>query len=783
MSAVKLTIDGREISVETGATIFDAARKLKIDIPTFCYDPDLAPNGACRICLVEVEKARTLVASCVAPAGPGMVVHTESPRVVRARRAVLSLMLANHPLDCITCEKTGSCKLQDYCYRYQVAESEFAGDMKNLPYDDSNEYFLRDMNKCILCGICVGKCNEVVGAGAIDFTGRGFTANVGPAYEDAIEASTCVFCGLCIESCPVGALIPRHIMGRGRSWQTEKTTVVCPHCSVGCNLELDVRKDSIVDARAAVKNPVNRDQLCKRGKFGWDFVHHGDRLERPLIKRNGVFVEVEWQEALQTAADNFEELKYRYDAEALMGLCSPKVSNEAAYLFQKLVRSSGSNHVDSFSRYGLIPDTEELIESLDGATSTNSLEELAHTGAVLVVEADLAESHPVIGYRIREAVSRGAKLIVAAPEPGGLADLADYHLALRPGSAVALLIGIAHIILAEGLHDSDYIEKRTRGFAEFKKAIDRYTPVLIAELTGLKEEEVICAARAFAEAKSAAVVSAFSREVGKFGEGFIGALVNLLLLTGNLGKESAGLYLPYPENNMQGCIDMGILPGRLSGYQLLTDRSVREKFERVWDVRLNAKPGTGMAGVLDGGSTGIRALYILGEDPLAASGMDPRVIRFLENLDFLVVQDIFPTETAALADIVLPATTFAEEESTYTNTERRVQLNIRALQSPGEAWPDWLILTHLANTMGYRWAYRSTEEVFAEMAVLNPSYRGIDYERLSARGIQWPCPDRDHPGTDFLYEGRFESGVGSFQSVDYKPRVETAIQSDTTGGA
>ncbi len=785
MSAIELTIDGKKIEVEPGTTILEAARQLGIDIPTFCYDPELPSNGACRICVVEVEKARALVASCVAPAGSDMVVHTASERVINARRAILSLLVANHPLDCITCEKTGECKLQDYCYRYGVADSEFSGEVKELSDDDSNAFFVRDMNKCILCGICVGKCQDVIGAGAIDFTKRGFVANVGPAFEDSIEDSTCVFCGLCIDSCPVGALIPKYSLGKGRPWEITKTRAVCPYCSIGCNVNLHVKANEVIGVTPVETNPVNRGHLCIKGKFGWDYLKSGDRLTRPLIKSNGVFLEVSWEEALALIADNIDEVKTRYGSDAIMGLCSPKTTNEESYLFQKLIRSLGTNNVDSYTRHCHAPAVDGMMEAFGSAAMTNSIEELSDTGAILVVAADPAESHPVISYRVREAVRNGAQLIVADPEPIGLTDLAQHYLPLYEGSAVALVNAMAYIIIEEGLQDQAFIDKRTEGYAAFKAAVSKYSIQDAAEVTGIGEEELRSAARAYAGAEKAAIISTVGANYSAAGGGLVLALANLALLTGNLGKESAGLYLPYGENNLQGVSDMGALPAVLSGYQLVKEKAVRDKFSRSWKTEINQNAGLSAAEVFTSGeNSAIKALYILDENPVTCIGEENvETVQFLANLDFLIVQDIFMTETAALADVILPAAAFAEQEGTYTNTERRVQLTRQAVNPPGEAFPGWAIIAELAGWLGFEWIYDGPSDVFDEMASLTPQYAGMSYERLKTRGLQWPCPSEDHPGTAVLYEGRFSRGLGLFTVVDDQTAVPSRTEISVSSAA
>lgn len=766
MSAVKLIINNKELEVAAGTTILEAARALGIDIPTLCYDPELPPNGACRLCVVEVEKAKSLVASCVTPVAPGMVVHTESARVVSSRREILSLLIANHPLVCITCERTGSCKLQDYCYRYGVADSDFVGETKELPLDASNAFFVRDMNKCILCGICVGKCQEIVGAGAIDFTRRGFVTNVGPAYEDKIEDSTCVFCGLCIDSCPVGALIPKASIGKGRSWQVEKTKTICPYCGVGCGIYLQTRDGEVVDVQPDFNHPASRGHLCARGKFGWDYLKSAERLTTPLVRSEGVFVAVSWKEALGLIVDQLEEILNCFGPAALMGLCSPKVSNEESYLFQKLIRSLGSNNVDSYSRHCHAPAVEGMMKAFGGAAMTNSMEELVSAKAIFLIEADPLTTHPIIGYRIREAVKKGACLIVAQSAEAGLSDLAAHYLPIKPGSAVALANAFAAVIFEENLHDPEFINKRTEGFTAYSNSLEPEVVRRASVLTGISEEQLRQAARAFAGAASAAIVSTAGGSEQEGDSRLVTALANLALLTGNVGRENCGLYLPYSENNLQGSADMGALPNVLTGYQPLKEKTVRDKFARAWKTKISDTPGLSATAMFSGAEgKAVKAMLVMGENPAACGDNREAAADLLRNLDFLVVQDLFMTETAMLADVILPAAGFAEKTGTYTNVGRRVQLNQVAIDPPGDAQPDWAILAELAGWLGFEWEYESPEDVFTEMAALTPQYAGISYERIAGSGLQWPCPHPEHPGSKYLYEGRFLRGLGLFSPI------------------
>ena len=761
MPDIKLTIDGTELQVEPGTTILEAARQIGADIPTLCHHPALKPNGACRLCLVEVEKAKALVASCVTPVAPGMVVHTESERVVKARKDILRLLVANHPLVCIVCEKTGACKLQDYCYRYDIDDSHYSGEVKELPLDESNEFFVRDMNKCILCGICVSMCQDVVGVGAIDFTKRGFATNVGAAYEDKIEDSTCVFCGLCIDHCPVGALTVKSAFGKGRPFELETTKAVCPYCSVGCTLELHTNKEEVTQVTPHCTSPVNRGQLCSKGKFGWDYFQSEARLTAPLIKSEGVFVEVTWEEALSFTVDHLDRIKRLYGDQALMGLVSSLQTNEESYLLQKLIRSLGSNNIDSYTRHCHAPAMRALRHALGSAALTNSIEELCCARAILVVGSEPAKTHPVISYRVHEAVHRGADLITAGAGKESFKSLPRLNFDLKPAAAAVLVNTMAQVILDEELHDQKYVARRGEDFEGFKKAVALYTPERAHEITGLPAEKIKEAARLFARAESAAIVAGAG--TGAEGEELVTSLINLALLTGNIGKKAGGLYLLFGESNLQGCLDMGTHPAFLPGYQLLEDKKVRERFAEAWQVPLNPEPGLSAAEVFDTpAAQSIKAMLILGENPVSCSVGSNHADTVLKNLDFLLVQELFMTETAALADVILPSAAFAEKTGTYTNLERRVQLNRPALDPPGKVFSDWRVIAELAGWLGFEWEYASPADIFAEMAALNPQYAGINYNRLAEGGLQWPCPKEGHPGTQYLYEGRFRRGLGLF---------------------
>jgi len=758
MSKVKVTIDGREVEVPAGSTIYEAAQQVGVEIPTFCYDPELTRVGACRICVVEVEKARALVASCAAPVGDGMVVHTESERVVKARKNILRLILGNHPLECMTCQKTGDCKLQDYCYYYGVNEAGFEGEVKELELDDTNPFIRRDMNKCLLCGKCVRKCEEINGATAIDFMNRGFISNVGPAFDDPLEESPCVFCGLCVDVCPVGALLPRESIGKGRPWQVEKKEVVCPYCGVGCSINLHIKDGEVIDASAVEDSPVNRGHLCTKGRFGWDFLQSEERLTSPLVKQNGVFVETGWEEALQEVAKRLTEVRQKYGNDALAGLSSAKVTNEENYLFQKFIRELGTNNVDHCARLCHSPTLAGMEKAFGIAGMTNTIEEITGAGVILVIGSNTTETHPVVSYRVKEAVNNGAGLIVVDPRETRLAVEADSFLQVRPGTDVALLNGLAHLIIKEDLVDQKFIEEKTEGFEELKKTLDGYTPEYVEKITGVPAGELREAARLFGAAEKGSILYTMGITSHTSGTNNVLSVCNLAMLTGNIGRESTGVNSLCGQNNVQGACDMGALPDKLAG-----EHSIEEKDTGLTAVEMMKAAAEGE----------VKAMYIMGENPLLSEPHLEHVQEAMEKLDFLVVQDIFLSETAQKADVVLPAAAFAEKDGTYTNTERRVQLSRAAVAAPGEARADWEILCGLANKLGMNWDFSSPEEIMKEIASRNPNYAGINYQRLEeSKGLQWPCPDLGHAGTPVLHREGFARGRGKFHPVEYAPPSE-----------
>ncbi len=754
-------------------TILDVAQENGIAIPTLCHDPSLTSVGTCRICLVEDETAGTLIASCVTPVTPGMVVNTQSARVLEARRTVVKLLLAGHPDSCLICDKGNQCQLRKIASDLEIGPVEFAKVRRFYPIETTNPFIERDLSMCILCGKCVRACQELQVVGAIDYAYRGFKSKPATPLDKPLEESSCEFCGLCVSMCPVGALSDKLSRYRGR--QTKSVRTVCPYCGCGCGLSLNIRDQEVISVTSDREQRVNSVSLCVKGRYGYDFINNPDRVKTPLIRKNGELAESSWEEALVLVASKLTEIKQKYGSDSLAGLSSSKCTNEENYLMQKFMRVViGTNNVDNCARLCHAPTVIGLGMAFGSGAMTNSIEEIETADAILVIGSNTTEEHPIISQRIKRAVKwKGAKLIVADPRAIKLTELADIWLRQRPGSDVALINGLINVIISEQLWDKEFVARRTEGFEAMRVGIQKYTPEYVEEITGVPGEDIRQAARLYAQAGRASIIYAMGITQHTTGTDNVLSLANLAMLTGNVGREGTGVNPLRGQNNVQGACDMGALPDVLPGYQRVADSKVREKFEKEWGVNLSDKVGLSVMEMFLAAKEGkVRGMYIMGENPGLSDPDITHVIQALRSLDFLVVQDIFLSETAELADVVLPAVSFAEKDGTFTNTERRVQMIRKAIEPIGQAKPDWQIIAELATKMGYHMSYESPKEIMEEIARLTPIYGGISYHRLENGGLQWPCPDHAHPGTKFLHEDKFTRGLGKFAEVEYVPPAE-----------
>ncbi|MHC4480567.1 MAG: formate dehydrogenase subunit alpha [Planctomycetota bacterium] len=771
MAEINLTIDGLPLTVPEGTTVLEAARFAEIYIPTLCWDADLEPVGACRMCIVEIDGMRGLPTACTTQTAEGMVVRTDTDRVNQVRRTICEMLIADHPADCLSCSSNQRCQLQEVASFLGVSEQRMPRIEREALVDESNPFFTRDLSKCILCGRCVRACLELRGVGAIEVVGRGFESRVGTFGDVPISESVCESCGECIARCPVDALsVKSEVLPPTREVKT-----TCPYCGCGCGLVLGVRGGRIVRIAGDEGHPVSRGSLCVKGRFGLDYVSSPERLTTPLIRRDGELKEATWEEAIDLVAGKLAEIKAKDGPDALAGLSSAKCTNEENYLFQKFMRAVlGTNNVDHCARLCHASTVAGLARAFGSGAMTNSIAELEHADCILVIGSNTTEAHPIIALFIKAAVRRhGAQLIVADPRRIDLVRFASLHLRQRSGTDVALFNAMMNVILAEGLHDEQFIAERTEGFEEFHNCIKEYTPERAEAISGVPADDIRAAARTYAGAERASIVYSMGITQHTTGTDNVLALANLAMLTGNMGLESTGVNPLRGQNYVQGACDLGALPNVYPGYQKVDDPEARAKFERAWGVPLPQEPGLTVLEIIDAAAEGrVKGLYVMGENPMLSDPDINHVREALQNLEFLCVQDIFLSETAQLADVVLPAASFAEKEGTFTNTERRVQRVRKAIDPPGEATADWQIICRLAAAMGQPMSYEGASEVLDELTRLTPIYGGMSFERTEGEGLQWPCPDAEHPGTVFLHQGQFKRGLGKFHPTPFREADE-----------
>lgn len=775
---ISFTIDGKDVVGYESQTILHVAEENGIYIPHLCDHKDLTPVGHCRLCLVEVD-GRRLSISCKTQIREGMSVRTENPEIVKTRKITLELIVANHPRDCLTCVKDSECQLQDVSNYIGIDEDRLARlrpNIPDIPIDTSNPFFDRDLEKCILCGICVRTCEEVIGVSAIDFSLRGVHTTISTFGDAPILESNCVSCGECVANCPVGALIPKKDMHLKPAYEVLTT---CPYCGCGCGIYIGVRGDEIVSTRGERDNPASLGNLCVKGRYGLGFVTHPDRLTTPLIKRDGKFHEATWDEALDLVARKMLEIKEEItENEDYFGfIASAKCTNEDNYVMQKFARAAmGTNNVDHCARLCHAPTVTGLVQSFGSGAMTNSIDEVKNSKCFFAIGTNTTSAHPIIANRINEAVRKGAKLIVANPREIDLCKWADLFLQFNPGTDVPLMMGMAKIIVDEGLADTAFIQERCEGFDEFKKSLDRFPLEEVERITGVPREKIVEAAKMYASNSPASILYAMGVTQHSHGTDNVLATANLALLTGNVGKESSGVNPLRGQNNVQGACDVGSLPNVYPGYQRVHVPEIKEKFETVWSTGLSGKAGLAMTEMFNVAHEGkLKAIYLVGENPVLSDADANHITEAIQKLDFFVVQDIFLTETAEMADVVLPATSFAEKDGTFTNTERRVQRVRKVINPRGESRGDWEIVSEIARRMGVDgFDFKNSSAVLDEIASVSPIYGGIHFDRIETVGLQWPCTDRNHPGTKYLHSEGFATGnsKGQFKSLVYKPPME-----------
>jgi len=756
-------IDGKEIFCEQGWTILQAAKANDIDIPVLCYFPDITVIGSCRVCVVEIEGERLLYTACSTPVKNGMKIHTKSERVLNARRLVIEMMLSQHFGDCLTCDGSGDCLLEKYAYDFGATGKMFAkAEFKEITHgiDDRNPFIVLDRGKCVLCGICIRVCEEWSHRNALSFVHKGNKIMVSTMYNKGLEDNKeCIFCGNCVTACPTAALYEKNAIRAGRIPEVKKTKTICPYCGVGCGLIVYSKNNKIIKVRGDLKSPVSRGRLCIKGKFGLDYVNSKDRLIKPLVRdENGNFKEVELIEALLIIKQKIEEIMKRNGTFA--GLASAKCTNEDNYVFQKFFRTVlKSDNIDHCARICHSSTVSGLEMTLGSGAMTNPIEDIDFIDCFLIIGSNMLSTHPVIAWKIINRIKQGAIMILIDPKKSTFSRYATLQLQINPGSDISLINAMLKIIIEERMYDMEMVENRCEGFDELVKKLDTIKIEDLLKDTGVDENDVRLAARLFAITGASAIYYAMGITQHTFGTANVISLANLAVVAGKIGQGANGLNPLRGQNNVQGACDMGCLPATLPGYKKIENEEDNKFFSQFWGTHLPKKTGLTLVEITKAiEQNKIDFLYIMGENPVLSDPNSDHVREALNKVEFLVVQDIFLTETAELADVVLPTTSFAEKEGTFTNTERRIQKVNKVIEPISPLLlEDWKIITKLAELFGVAWGYISWKEIFKEIRECVKIYSHIDIDQIDKKEYFWPANEKGE-SVKRLHQEKFTIG-------------------------
>lgn len=785
-TSVTLTIDGRETTVPAGTPVMRAAAELGTAIPKLCATDSLKQFGSCRLCLVEIDGRRGTPASCTTAVEPGMVVRTQTPTLHKLRKGVMELYISDHPLDCLTCPANGDCELQDQAGAVGLREVRYgdAGEHhRDQPKDLSNPYFDFDPSKCIACSRCVRACDEIQGTLALTMDGRGFASKISAGTAaDNFLSSECVSCGACVQACPTSTLQERKVVEIGTPDRSVVTT--CAYCGVGCTFRAEMRGEQLVRMVPWKDGKANRGHSCVKGRFAWGYANHQERILNPMIRASidQPWREVSWDEAFAHAASEIRRIQTKYGRGAVGGITSSRCTNEETFLVQKLIRAGfGNNNVDTCARVCHSPTGYGLKTTFGTSAGTQDFDSVMQADVILIIGANPTDGHPVFASRMKRRLREGAKLIVIDPRRTDIVRSphieAAHHLPLRPGTNVAVLTAMAHVIVTEGLANEAFVRERCdwdeyQHWAEFvaqsRNAPEALAPVTMVDPAALRE-----AARLYATGGNAAIYYGLGVTEHSQGSSTVMAIANLAMATGNIGREGVGVNPLRGQNNVQGACDMGSFPHELSGYRHVSDAAARALFEDAWGVAIDPEPGLRIPNMLDAAVDGtFKALYVQGEDILQSDPNTQHVSAGLAAMECVIVHDLFLNETANYAHIFLPGSTFLEKDGTFTNAERRIQ-PVRKVMTPMNGMADWEVTQGLANALGLDWRYTHPREIMDEIARLTPSFAGVSFARLDAMGsIQWPANAAAPEGTPVMHIDGFVRGKGKFVVTDYIPTDE-----------
>ncbi|MGZ5011590.1 MAG: formate dehydrogenase subunit alpha [Methylobacter sp.] len=783
---VTLEIDGFQVTAPAGTSVMRAAASIGIEIPKLCATDSLEPFGSCRLCLVQIEGGRGMPASCTTPVAEGLKITTQNKKLADVRRGIMELYISDHPLDCLTCSANGDCELQDMAgavglreVRYNPVETHL-----NAEKDHSNPYFSFDPSKCIVCSRCVRACEETQGTFALTIDGRGFDSKVSPSQNQPFLDSECVSCGACVQACPTATLMEKSVIDNGQPEHAIVTT--CAYCGVGCSFRAEMKGEQVIRMVPAKDGKANHGHSCVKGRFAFGYATHKDRITKPMIRASikDAWKEVSWEEAINYAASELKRIQAKYGKDSVGGITSSRCTNEEVYIMQKLIRAGfGNNNVDTCARVCHSPTGYGLKQTFGESSGTQDFDSVMKADVIMVIGANPTDGHPVFGSQMKKRLRQGAKLIVVDPREIDLLKSphvkASHHLKLRPGTNVAMINAIGHVVVTENLLNEAFVNERcdVAAFNKWKTFIaeERHSPEATEAVTGIPAAELRAAARLYAAAKNAAIYYGLGVTEHSQGSTTVIGIANLAMATGNLGHDGAGVNPLRGQNNVQGSCDMGSFPHEFPGYRHVSDPATHQLFENAWQTNLSSEPGLRIPNMFEAALDGsFMGLYCEGED-IAQSDPDIKHVHAaLRAMECVIVQDIFLNETAKFAHVFLPGSSFLEKNGTFTNAERRIS-PVRKVMSPLAGYQDWEVTQMLANALGYPMNYSHPSEIMDEIARLTPSFTGVSYEKIDRLGsVQWPCNDEAPEGTPIMHTEHFlrDNGKGLFMLTEFVPTTE-----------